>query len=452
MALSLLSFFVIQSKTFITNGGCSNDQTNPAGPHFYDTVALDDFHIRTFEWKGSSSSKFYFAPLALLEHTSASSGLNSLSGESQLVFRVDMWTDELQYIVTEYLRNVTDRSLEGNKVSILPFDKVSIRCRRCTSIRPDSHWRSFSQSPKQMEFRMVCPTFDECQRLAEQMNRNPQQFASQLTLYFRLDKGSSDSVQRKNIAITSDHVWNGQVMADLNRRFEDSNLALVSSEDRGRIVTQTVENILADVEIDNPENVVIDPDDELRLRRVVENVLFESYIIPLDEDNESAWDSLYWDHENTAWYARPDTLARKLNKIYQNAEDHEREFILNKFNHATINKSPKKILSEETLRGLVKVFQTSASQISNKLQDIQQNIIWDGTQFVPKLSKLSRINLDKIRNSFKATSNLLIKFYNVDMKFDLNVQPSMSRANFDRKPQIPSFGNCQLNSPSTINN
>lgn len=440
-ALLFLPVFIIESVAFISNGGCLTDRPNPAHPIFYDTVALGDFHIRTYQWTGPSFTKFYFAPLALLDHTSASSGHNSLTGESQLLFRVDMWTDELLYLVTEYLRNVTGQPIEENKVSVLPFDKVAIRCRQCTSARPDSHWRSFLQSPKQMEFRIVCPTLKECQRLAEQMNREPEQFSSQLALYFRLDKGfSSSSIQRKSVAITSEHIWSGQIMADLNRRFENSNFALVVLEDRSKIVSQTLENILANVEIDHPENAIIDPDDELRVRRMLENILFESYIIPLDEDNESAWDSLYWDHENTAWSVRPDIVARKLNKVYQNAEEYERQWILRRINQEPANKLSMKALSEETLRALVKIFQTSPSQISNRLAESQRILTWDSTHFVPKLSKLSRINLAKIRNSFKGMNSVQIKFSNVDMKFDLNVQADMTRVNFDRKPQIPQLG------------
>lgn len=289
-----------------------------------------------------------------------------------------------------------------------------------------------------MEFRMVCPTAEECDRLAEQMTRHPEQFSSQLALYFRLDRGPTSSFQRKSASITSQHIWNGPIMADLNRRFSDSSSALVTSQDRGRIVSEALENVLADVDIEHSEDVVIDPEDELRLRRILENFLFESYIIPLDDDNESAWNSLYWDYENAGWDVRPDIMARKLNKVFQNAEEIEREWIIRQITHGST--IPKKVLNEETLRALAKVFQTTTTQIFGRLRDSQRNIKWDGNQFLPKLSKLSRINLDKLRNSFKTMSNVPIKYSIVDLKLDLSVQPSMSRINFDRKPQIPKLG------------
>jgi hypothetical protein len=421
---------------------------NSGLPVAFDTVPLGDFHIRTYEkvLEPASSHRFYFAPLALLEHTSASSVRNNLTGENHMIFRVEMWTDELLYIVKEHLNNVTGLVIAENRVSILPFEKVSIRCRRCSStIRPDSHWRSFSHSPKQMEFRMICSTLEECRDLSDQMIRHPEQFSSQLVLYFRLldnKSASGSNVRRKSASITSDHVWNGPIMMDLNRRFSNSSFALVTFQDRGRIVSEALANVLADVELtsEHSENLGIEPEDETRLRRILENVIFENYIIPLDEDHESSWDSLYWDYENVGSDVRPDIMARKLNKIYQNAEEKERKWIVQQVHHEQQPRgvaNSKNVVSDETLRALAKVFQTTPSRISSRFEDSQQLIQWERNHFVPKLTKLYRINLDKLRNSFKPMRNIPIKYSIVDLKLDLIVQPTMSRINFDRKPQIP---------------
>lgn len=426
--------------TAVINGqDCSNH--NSGLPVAFDTVSLGDFHIRTYDKvnlePSQSSHRFYFDPLALLEHTSASSGRNNLTGENHLVFRVEMWTDELLYIVKEHLNNITGLVIAENRVSILPFDKVSMRCRRCGTIRPDSHWRSFSHSPKHMEFRMVCSTLEECRDLSEQMIRHPEQFSSQLTLYFRLNNKSA--IRRQSASITSDHVWNGPIMMDLNRRFSNSSFALVTSQDRARIVSEALENVLADVEItEHSEDLGIEPEDETRLRRILENVIFENYIIPLDEDHESSWDALYWDYENAGSDVRPDIMARKLNKIYQNAEEKERKWIVQKVHESSGIAYSKNVVSDETLGALAKVFQTTTPwRISSRLEESQRNLQWERNHFVPKLNKLHRINLDKLRNSFKPMRNIPIKYSIVDLRLDLNVQPTMSRINFDRKPQIP---------------
>ena len=428
-AVFLLFAVAVESMVLAGSGGCATGI--PAHPVFHDTVPLGEFHIRTYQ-KADSSKRFYFAPLALLEHTSVSSGRNNLTGENQLVFRVEMWTDELVYVVKEYLSNSTGLSIAENRISILPFEKVSLRCRKCSSVRPDSHWRSFSQSPQKMEFRMVCPALEECDGLAEEMLRHPEQFTSQLALYFRLD--STSSIRRKSASITSQHILDGPIMADLNRRFFDSSFALVTSQDRGRILLEALENVLADVDVEQSENVVIDPEDELRLRRILENFLFETYIIPLDGDNESTWNSLYWDYENAGSDVRPDIMARKLNKVYQNAEETERDWIVRQFSHES--SVEKNVLSEETLKALANVFQTTTTEIFGRLRESQRNMKWDGNKFVAKLSKLSRINLDKLRSNFKSMTNVPIKYSVFDLKLDLNIQPSMSRINFDRYPQM----------------
>ncbi|KAI9556262.1 hypothetical protein GHT06_018836 [Daphnia sinensis] len=437
-----LSFAIIESLNL---EDCN--KPNVGFPVVFDTVSLGDFHIRTYE-KAMASSRFYFAPLALLEHTSASSGRNNLTGEYQLVFRVEMWNDELRYIVKDYLRNITGVSIEENRVSILPFEKISLRCQRCSLTRPDSRWRSFAQSPKQMEFRMICSTLEECHNLREQMIHHPEQFSSHLTLYFRMEsnnKGSVGSLRRKTASITSEHIWNGPIMLDLNRRFSNSSFALVTSQDRGRIVSEALENVLADVEIllESAEDLAIEPEDELRLRKMMENILFENYIIPLEDDSESAWNSLYWDYENVGLDVRPDIMARKLNKIYKNVEEKDRKWIVEQLSHGPGLSSTKTMISDETSLALANIFQTSPSHIGSRLQSSQRNIQWDGHKFIPKVTKLFRINLDKIRHSFKSVRNVPIKYSVIDLRLDLNVQPAMSRINFERQPQIPELRNTE---------
>ena len=127
-------------------------------------------------------------------------------------------------------------------------------------------------------------------------------------------------------------------------------------------------------------------------------------------------------------------MARKLNKVYQNAEETERDWIVRQFSHGS--SVEKNVLSEETLKALANVFQTTTTEIFGRLRESQRNMKWDGNKFVAKLSKLSRINLDKLRSNFKSMTNVPIKYSVFDLKLDLNIQPSMSRINFDRYPQM----------------
>lgn len=451
---------MIDSAALKGSGDCMNPDSSL--PVAFDTVSLGDFHIRTYEKLiASQVSRFYFAPLALLDHTSASGGRNNLTGENQLVFRVEMWNDELLHIVKEQLSNITGLPITENRVSILPFDKVSLRCQRCSSTRLDSHWRSFSHSPKHMEFRMICSTLEDCQNLGEQMVGHPEQFSSQLTLFFRMESNKvlGGSVRRNSASITSEHIWNGPIMLNLNRRFSNSSFALVTSQDRGRIVSEALENVLADVDItlEYSEDLAIEPEDELRLRKILENLLFENHIIPLEDDNESAWDSLYWDYENVGLNVRPDIMARKLNKVYKNVDEKDGKWMVEQISRGADVSLSKSVLTDETSLALAKIFQTIPSRISSRLQDSQRNIQWDGYKFVPKLAKLFRINLGKLRNSFKPLKNIFVRYSVVDLRLDLNVQPAMSRINFERKPQIPEFGNafnyyfCSLTSFITAN-
>lgn len=164
------------------------------GIAFFDTVPLGDFRIRLYRNADDNDGTFYYAPMALLDHTSATchsgSRLNPLTGQpNEMSFAVQMWNEEIQDVVSAYL-NVTS-------VSVIPFDRVFIRCAQCplsgVRLSGGQHWFSFAHSPQRMDFRLTFPTAAQCQETARQMARNPEQFSNQFELHFLLDDAKRKS-------------------------------------------------------------------------------------------------------------------------------------------------------------------------------------------------------------------------------------------------------------------
>lgn len=96
----------------------------------YGTVPLGDYRLRIYRPTSPADevNKFYYAPLALMEHTSAKATRNGLTGQNEMSFKVLMWTDELQELVAGYLSNVTRWTVDPDSISVYPFDQLAIQC------------------------------------------------------------------------------------------------------------------------------------------------------------------------------------------------------------------------------------------------------------------------------------------------------------------------------------
>lgn len=422
---------------------------------------VGDFHIRLYQRsllsEFDNNKKFYYAPLALLEHTSAKSSWNHLAGQHQMTFRVEMWNEELHQMVTQYLSNVTHQTVEWNQVSVLPFDRVSIRCQHegCSSAdsRLISSWYSFAQSPKKMQFRISCRSEAVCRLLTNQMTRHPDHQFSQLSLHFLLERSR---IKKINVPVNGANIWSGRTMADVNRRFPDASFALVTANDRDTIITETLSNTLR--ASDSFDDQIIDYEDERRWKRHLENLIFEPYSVLVDDNQEEnqqqlLWQSVYWNSHHEIDAPRPDTLAKKLNRIYTAAQESDQKLIADHLVERVFTEFSKpamalleKMLSKDTLQSLANALQTVPQLVSDRLNDVSQRTLnWNGNQFLPKgADKFFKINLEKLRQISPESKTPLtdlyspsLKYFTPDLSLNLNIRPEMSQMNFERNPTIP---------------
>lgn len=402
---------------------------------FFDMIPLGSFKIRIYQRQATApgGTKYFFAPLVLLDHTSAISFRNNVTKEYEMVFGIEMWTDELQQQVADYVSNVTKETVDSNQVSVLPFDRVVINCKRCFS--SDSHLAagsySFQHTPKRIDFVMNCRAAHHCRQLAQQMAENPKQF-SQLSLHFLFD---GVAVRNSNVTVTSQHVWNRQHMTHLNDNYPKTVFLL--PPDRESMLKETIDNILG--EADSQLNSIVDPSDQIRLVKWVENWIFDGVLHahkPVADDPEAKeiWSQIYWNGQTP----RPDTLADNLNVLHRSKYRSERRVLAELFNPYEKLDVKKVIgLSSDTLAALSTIFRIDPSQMEHFLLDARNLIEWNGSQFVPVIPTLSKIDRTRLENSFKTGKSVQIKWITPYISSDLNIQPDMSAVHFDRNPSIP---------------
>jgi hypothetical protein len=72
----------------------------------------------------ASEKKYFYSPLALLDHTSAVSRLNRVTKQQEMRFRIEMWNDKVQNEVVKHLNKSIGQEIQSDKVRVIPLEKV----------------------------------------------------------------------------------------------------------------------------------------------------------------------------------------------------------------------------------------------------------------------------------------------------------------------------------------
>ncbi|EFX82821.1 hypothetical protein DAPPUDRAFT_240849 [Daphnia pulex] len=160
----------------------------------------------------ASQKKYFYAPIALLDHKSAVSSYNNVTKQSEMRFRIEMWNEKVQNEVVKHLNKSIGQEIQSDNVRVIPLEKVILATKRATvdyMLSPE--WTNYDKS-KTLRLSLSCNDQKICDELASQMRSNPEQF-DHLKLLYSL---SSQTSQTKQTAIsidsvTSDHVqWDGE--------------------------------------------------------------------------------------------------------------------------------------------------------------------------------------------------------------------------------------------------
>jgi hypothetical protein len=270
----------------------------------------------------ASQKKYFYAPIALLDHKSAVSSYNNVTKQPEMRFRIEMWNDKVQNEVVKHLNKSIGQEIQSDNVRVIPLEKVILATKRATvdySLSPE--WTNYDKS-KTIWFYLSCYEQKKCDELANEMRSNPKQF-HQLKLLYSL---SSQTSQTKQTTISIDSVTSGQLVSTLLQKFGDKKEIFLTANYEKKMLTETATNIRMDT-FDDSE--VGSPDTEIQILNFLKNLLVTSRTT-IKEQRDKMWDSVFWNDDNY----RPDKTTKTLNEIINKLDTETQKKLADMFQKA----------------------------------------------------------------------------------------------------------------------
>jgi hypothetical protein len=291
-------------------GGSSSWAKLQISPDTLSSMEYGNFLVEIYEHANNhkptttaSEKKYFYSPLALLDHTSAVSRLNRVTKQQEMRFRVEMWNDKVQNEVVKHLNKSIGQEIQSDEVRVIPLEKVILT----SEIPTDNYslspvWKNYDKG-KTLWFSFSCYEQKVCDELANEMRSDPTQFDHFKLLYSL----SSQTSQTKQTTIRIDSVTSGQLVSNLLQKFGDKKEIFLTANDEKKMLTETATNIRMD-SFDDSE--VGSPDTESQILNILKDLLVTSRTT-IKEQSDKMWDSVFWNEDNY----RPDKTTKTLNEI-----------------------------------------------------------------------------------------------------------------------------------------
>ncbi len=288
-----------------------------------------NFHVEIYEHANNHKAtttagekKYFYSPIALLDHKSAVSRLNRVTKQQEIRFRIEMWNDKVQNEVVKHLNDIVGHEIKSNKVTVIPLEKVILASKiPTTDYSPSPVWTNYDKS-KTLWFYMSCHDRKICDKLASEMVSEPEQF-HQLKLLYSL---SSQTSQTKQTTIRIDSVTSGQLVSTLLQKFGDKKEIFLTANDEKKMLTETATNIRMET-FDDSE--VGSPDTEYQILNILKDLLVTSRTT-IKEQSDKMWDSVFWNEDNY----RPDKTTKTLNEILNKMDTETQKKLADMFQKA----------------------------------------------------------------------------------------------------------------------
>ncbi len=214
-------------------------------------------HVDNNQKSTDSQKKYFYSPLALLNHSSAVSSYNRFTKQPEMRFRIEMWNDKVQNEVLKHLNDIVGHEIKSKQVRVIPLEKVFLTSKRASTeeyfLSPE--WTNYDKS-KTLRLSLSCYDQKICDELANEMRTNPEHLN-----YFKLLYSlSSQTSQTKQTTISIDSVTSGQLVTSLLQKFGDKKEIYLTANDEKKMLAETATNIRMDT-FDDTE--VGSPDTEL---------------------------------------------------------------------------------------------------------------------------------------------------------------------------------------------
>lgn len=388
---ALLLTTVSSSDNFLTSSWAKLQ----ISPDTLGSMPYGNFRVTIYEHSDNkktstqqSRQKYFYAPIALLDHKSAVSSFNNVTKQAEMRFRIEMWNEKVEREVVNYLGDVVGHQVKPHQVHVIPLEKVVLSSTIPSSTYSlSTNWLPY-QLHKELSFTLSCFAQKDCDQLAVNMRTSPEQF-EHFQLLFSL---SSQTSQTKQTTIRIDNIVSGQMVSRLLQEFGEQKEALLTAEDTKRLLMETTTNVLVETFDDSD---VVSSISKSQIYNILQDLLAFSRITITKESN-NMWESVFWNDDNY----RPDKTSKKLNEIYKKQETEIQRKIVDAYKNTDsvgvnvgFSGYSFGLTDDSTSEG-----STSKDDLNRLYEESKNYVEWDGEAFVPKPLSLSRINLAQLRD------------------------------------------------------
>lgn len=375
------------------------------------SMKYGNFRVNVYEHAANSRpdtlsgrwKKYFYAPVAVLDHESATSGYNAINKRYEMDFEIVMWNEALSKEVAAFVSDLLNETVSLRQVQIIPFHKVML----INNVLPDDGQYRLSgqyQSHESVSFTIVCSTRQDCDRLAEHMRDKPADFA-EFQLVFTLD---SQKASTRMTSIRVETVASGELMTRLLQAPASTrgDIVYLTTNDAKRLVSEMASNILVD-SFDDSE--IVSPQSTNVIEEKVRQMLGVSWTT-VNREKGNIWGSVFWNEDNY----RPDVVVRTLNDHYKKLNTSDRQVladaykITNKFALGVGGRVDVNLFGVLPIGGAQyeAKLDTDSSLAGESRRDLTETfynatrdtVEWNGQKFVPKNLNLTRFNLANVRN------------------------------------------------------
>ena len=267
------------------------------------------FRITIYENASQLSAcenRYFYSPIALLDHEKAVSRYNPVSRKAEVRFRIELWNKNVESRVVDYLKKIVGRHVEDHHVQMIPFDRVLLcNVGHPRGYRTGRDWTPF-QLHNSLEFSLICSSLQEADTLAAEMRDHPDNFGD-----FRLKFGSSTmaSVPR-TLNIRPECIRSGELVQKLQEKFPLADTLLLNSDDLYNLICESVAEVIKE---NIGEGQVVSAASQSAIRSSLENLLN----VQRESTDNCGWDSVYWEEEDQ----RPDRILTTINRFFSQLEE-----------------------------------------------------------------------------------------------------------------------------------
>ncbi|XP_046643254.1 uncharacterized protein LOC124328506 [Daphnia pulicaria] len=323
-----------------------------------------------------SKSLYQFSPAAILDSSSITHWYSGVNSQLYFGFRVQMWNETIQQAVATHLTRVTGKKVRTYQVESIPFDRVILT--RSSDVEEDGRYHMAQPMipyTQTVGFSLACYDKAECQQLAEQFSKEPEQF-DKFKVAYSMD--SRRETETKIVQVTQSMLTQtNQLFSQISQRFPRTNEILLSVGDAQRLLWRAISDIVRESFGEQPE-AIVRRDSRQKIYDQLEKVVVAAKLT-ISTADDAKWPTVYWEDP----LSRPDAIARSLNERKRHLVHHDDD----NFD-----------VQEEQQQQSSSDWKTRSKEAIDALYDQHKEFVsFDGEKFVPKPIQLYRIKLNAIR-------------------------------------------------------